>query len=163
MNWQKKNVLSCFWSMFSTNFGYNTTKTGKCVKELSISFQNRIEKLLLVRFLLPLLFGQMVEKLLVLFGSHCNISNCIQHYVLKFSIHTKFDTLISNLNSYVQYKIVMTSWWRNIRKISKTISSVSSNPHIYRFSVSNYFLFGRYFNCSILFRKLHQKSRIFER
>ena len=102
-------------------------------------------------FLLQPLFRQMIEKLLIRFGSHCNISAYAQHYEFKFSIRTNFDTLISNLNSYVQYKIVMTSRWRNIRKISKTISFVSSNPHIYRFSVTNYFLFGRYFNYSIIF------------
>ena len=38
-----------------------------------------------------------------------NISPYAQHYELKFNIRTKIDTLISNLNSYVQYKIVMTS------------------------------------------------------
>ena len=103
----------------------------------------------------------MVEKLCILSGSHCNISAYSQHLELKFRIHAKFDTLISNLNSYVQYKIVMTSWWLNIRKISKTISFVSSNLHIYRFSVTNYFLFGRYFNYSILFHNLCQKATFF--
>ena len=29
----EKNVLSCIWSMFSTNFRYNTTKTRKYVIE----------------------------------------------------------------------------------------------------------------------------------
>ena len=67
--------------------------------------ENRIEKLLLVRFLLPLLFRQMVEKLLVIFGSHCNISACTQHFELKFSRDTKFDTLISNLNSAMSDEI----------------------------------------------------------
>ena len=61
--------------------------------------------------------------------------------------------------SYVQYKIVMTSWWRNIWKISETISFVSSNPHSYWFSVTNYFLFSRYFNCSILFHNLCKKKQ----
>ena len=51
----------------------------------------------------------MVENLLVVFGSHRNISAYTQHFELKFSIPTKLDTLISNLNSYVQYKIVITS------------------------------------------------------
>ena len=101
-------MLSCIWSMFLTNFRYNATKTGKYVKELPIA-ENRTEKLLLVRFLLPLLLRQIVDKSLVLFGSHCNISAYTQHYELKFSINTKFDTLISSLNSYVQYKIIMTS------------------------------------------------------
>ena len=119
--------------MFSTNFRSNTTKTGKCVKVLSKLpiTENRIEKLLLVRFSLPLLFRQMVKKLLVLFGSNCNISICTQHYELKFCMRTKFNTLIST--------------------------------HIYRFSVTSYFLFGRYFNCGILFHNLCQKSKIFER
>ena len=128
--------------MFSPNFRYNTTKHGKYVKDLSLSFpklNGRIEKLLLVRFLLPLLFRQMIEKLVVLFGSHCNISAYTQHFELKFSILTKFDTLISNLNSYVQYNIVVMSLCCNIRKISKTICFVSSKPHIYRFCVTSYF------------------------
>ena len=63
----------------------------------------------MVRFLLPVMFRQMVVKLLILFGGHCNISAYAQDYELKFSIQTKFDTLISNPNSYVQYKIVMAS------------------------------------------------------
>ena len=67
-----------------------------------------------VLFLLPLLFRQMVQKHYSFFLGHIAISQPIlasyaQHYELKFSMHTKFDTLISNLNSYVQYKIVMTS------------------------------------------------------
>ena len=37
-----------------------------------------------------------------------NISAYTSDYELKFSTQTKFDTLILNLNSYDQYKIVMT-------------------------------------------------------
>ena len=59
--------------------------------------------------------------------------------------------------------MMWSSWWRNIRKISKMISFVSSNPLIYRFSVTNYFAFVRYVSCSILFHNLCQKSKIFER
>ena len=59
--------------------------------------ENRIVKLLLVRFLLLLLFRQIVKKLRILFGLHCNISACTPDYGLKFSIQTKFDTLTSNL------------------------------------------------------------------
>ena len=43
------------------------------------------------------------------FGPHCNISAYAQDYELKFSIQMNFDTLISNLKSYFQYEIVMTS------------------------------------------------------
>ena len=65
--------------------------------------ENRIENLLLVYFLVPLLFRYMVDKL-ILFLGQIAISQPIltQDYKLKLSIHTKFDTLISNLNSYVQ-------------------------------------------------------------
>ena len=45
---------------------------GNGISELSIT-KNRIPKLLLVRFLLPLLFRQMVEQLHV-FGGHITIS-----------------------------------------------------------------------------------------
>ena len=62
---------------------------------------------------LLLLFGLIVEKLRI-FGSHCNISACTQDYELKFSIQMNFNTLISNLKSYFQYEIVMTSLWRDI-------------------------------------------------
>ena len=59
-------MLSDIWSMFSNNFRYSTTKTGKYVKELQVSelplTENRVQKLLLVRFLLLLLFRQMVEN-----------------------------------------------------------------------------------------------------
>ena len=47
----------------------------RAVSKLPIT-ENRIEKLLLVRFLLPLLFRQIVEKLLVLLG-HITISQSI--------------------------------------------------------------------------------------
>ena len=70
--------------------------------------KNRIKKFLLVRFLLMLLFRLMVEKLHI-FGPHCNISANTQDYELKISIHMNFDTLMSNLKSYFQYRIVMTS------------------------------------------------------
>ena len=71
--------------------------------------ENRIEKLLVVRFLLLLLFRPIVEKLRILFGPHCNISAYTQDQELKFSIQMNFDTLISNLKSYFKYEIVMTS------------------------------------------------------
>ena len=99
--------------MFSTIFRFSTTKAGKNVKELFSGLpitENRIEKLLLVRFLLPSLFGQMVEKLCILaFGPHCIISAYTLDYALKISIQTNFDTLISNFKLYFQYDIVMTS------------------------------------------------------
>ena len=72
---------------------------GNGICELPIT-KNRIEKLLLVPILLPLLFRQMVEQLL--FFGHIAYT---QDYELKFSIQTKFYTLISNLNLHVQYKI----------------------------------------------------------
>ena len=71
VNEQEKNVFSCIWSMFSFTFRYLTTKTGEFVKEIVSKLpitKNRIEKLLLVRFLLLVLFRQIVEKLCVLFG-----------------------------------------------------------------------------------------------
>ena len=95
----------------------------------------------------------MVEKLLVLFSSHCNISAYTQLFELKFSMLTKFDTWISDLNSYVQYRIV--------KKISKIINFVSSNSQIYR--ITNYFLLGKHINYRILCPILCQKSKIFER
>ena len=59
--------------------------------------ENIIEKLLLVRFLLPFLFRQMVKKLHVLFEPHCITSAYAQDYESTFSTQTNFDTLISNL------------------------------------------------------------------
>ena len=98
--------------MFSNAFRHNTTKTGKvasrAISELPTTGK-RTGKILLVRVLLSLLFRQIVKKLFILFGPHCNISAYTQDYELKFTIQTKFDTLISNLNSYVQYKVIMTS------------------------------------------------------
>ena len=72
--------------------------------------ENRIEKLLLFRFLLPFLFRQIVEKLRVRFGPHCIISAYTQYYELKFSTRTNFDTLIPNLEFCFQYDIVMISY-----------------------------------------------------
>ena len=71
--------------------------------------ENRIENLLIVRFLLLLLFWLIIEKLRILFGPHCNISAYANDYELKFSTEMNFDTLISNLKSYFQYEAVMTS------------------------------------------------------
>ena len=70
--------------------------------------ENRIEKFLLVRILLMLLFRLIVERLCI-FRPHCNISANTKYYELKISIHINFGTLISNLKSYFQYAIVMTS------------------------------------------------------
>ena len=67
------------------------------------------KEIALVRFLLLLLFRLTVDKLCILFGPHCNISAYTQDYELKFGIQMNFDTLISNLKSYFQYEIVMTS------------------------------------------------------
>ena len=55
MNEYGKNVFPCIWSMFPLTFKYSTRKTGKYVEELSklSIIENRIKKLLLVRFLLP--------------------------------------------------------------------------------------------------------------
>ena len=60
------------------------------------------------RFLLLLLFQLIVEKLCI-FGPHCNISVYTQDYELKLSKQMNFDTLISNVKSYFEYEIVMTS------------------------------------------------------
>ena len=90
--------------MFSTNFRYNTKKTGKSIKELPIT-ENRTEKLLLVHFLF---LGRWSKNYSFFSCVTCNISAYAKHFQMKFSIHTKFDTLISNLNLYVQCKIVMT-------------------------------------------------------
>ena len=40
LNEQEKNGFSSIWSTFSTSFPYSTTKTGKYVKEVSLSFPN---------------------------------------------------------------------------------------------------------------------------
>ena len=58
--------------------------------------ENRIEQLLQVRFLLPFLFRQMVNKLCFLFGPYCIISAYTQDYELKFSTQANFDTMVSN-------------------------------------------------------------------
>ena len=71
--------------------------------------ENRIENLLLVRFLFPFLFRQMVEKLCIPIGPPCIISVCVQDHELKFSTQTNFDALIPNLKFHFQYDIVMTS------------------------------------------------------
>ena len=92
-------------------------------------------KLLLVRFLLPLCLGRWSKNYLFFLG-HIAISlpmlNTV-HFELKFSIHTNL-ILYFKSELICAIKFVMTSWWRTTRKIRKTISFVSSNPHIYRFS-----------------------------
>ena len=61
--------------------------------------ENRTENLLLVRSFFIAVFV----------WADFNISAYAQHYEMKFNISTKIDTLISNLNSYVLYEIVLTS------------------------------------------------------
>ena len=93
-------------------FRYSVPKTGEYVKELSLSFllmKTELKKLLLVGFLFLLLFSLIVKKLRFLFGPHCNISAYTQDYELKYKIERNFDTLISDLKSYFQYEIAMTS------------------------------------------------------
>ena len=68
----------------------------RAVSELSKS-ENRIQKLLLVHFLLSFLFRLIVEIVYILFRPHCIISASIQDFELKLSTETKFDTLSSNL------------------------------------------------------------------
>ena len=81
-------------------------------------------------FLLPLLFGQMVEKLLILSGSYCNISAYAQHYELKFSIRTNFDTLISILTHMSKIK----SLWRYDDVIfEKSVKRYASSAQIHIF------------------------------
>ena len=91
--------------MFSASLWIEQYKTEKYFKELSLNLsmtENGIEKLLLVRFLFPFLFRQMVEKLCILFEPHCIISDYTQDYELKFSTQTNFDTLISNLKFWFE-------------------------------------------------------------
>ena len=97
LNEREKHGFSFIWSMFLTIFRYSTTKTGKYVKELSLSFPNLKTEL------------KSVEIVYVLFRLHCIISVSIQDFELKLGTRTKFDTLISNLKLDFQYDIVMTS------------------------------------------------------
>ena len=63
--------------MFSNDVRYSTTKTGRYVKELPLSFpklETESKKLFVVRFLLLFLFRPMVKKLPILFRQNCNIS-----------------------------------------------------------------------------------------
>ena len=43
------------------------------------------------------------------FGPYFNISAYAQYYEWEFSIQMNFDALLSNMESYFQYKIVMTT------------------------------------------------------
>ena len=48
------------------------------------------------------MFGLIVEKLGNLFEPHCSISAYTQDYKLKLSIQINFNTLISDLKSYIK-------------------------------------------------------------
>ena len=65
-------MLSCIWSMFSTNFRYITTYNGKYVKELvsllPITEKIIIEKLLRVRLLLPFYLVRRLRSNLLFLG-----------------------------------------------------------------------------------------------
>ena len=76
------------------------------MSELPIT-ENRIEKLLLICFLLSFLFGQLENC--VVFGSHCITSAYTHDNESKLNTETNFDTLIPNLKLNFQYDIVMTS------------------------------------------------------
>ena len=99
--------------------------------------ENRIEETLLVRFLLLLLFGQIVEKLRILLGHVAIPQPILKTMSLKFRIQTKFDTLISNLKSYFRHKIVMTSHDIILEKLIKQQVKI----HIFIESVSQIIVF----------------------
>ena len=93
---------------------------------------NRIEKLLLVRFLLLFCLGR-YSKNTDSFRPHCIISAYAQGYELKFNVQANFNAFILNLKLYFQYSIVMTSWWHNIWKIVLCQLKL----HIFRLSATN--------------------------
>ena len=109
--------------MFSAIYRYNITKTVEYVKELSLRFlEMKTELKNSYWFVFIDAFVSADSRKIT---AHCNISANTQDYELKISIHMNFDTLMSNLKSYFQYGIVMTSLWRNIWKISKATTFVS--------------------------------------
>ena len=73
--------------------------------------ENRIEKLLAASSFFSCHFCliRWSKTYAFFLGPHCLISAHTQDFELKFSIQTKFDTLISNLKLYFQYIILMTS------------------------------------------------------
>ena len=111
LNEQEKNGSSCIWSMFSSIFQYTTNKSGKYVKELSLSFPNLKTELKSSYWSIfyCLLFRSIVKIGCILFRPQCIILAFIHRFELKLSTKTKFDTLISNLKLNLQYDIVMTS------------------------------------------------------
>ena len=110
-NRKRKICFHAFGQCFRMLLDTILQKPEKRLEELSLSFlqlEKELEKSYWFVFY-SLLFRQIVKKLFILIGPHCNISAYTQDYELKFTIQAKFDTLISNLNSYVQYKVIMTS------------------------------------------------------
>ena len=93
---------------FSIKHYENRKICQRAVSQLPES-ENRIQKLLLVRYLLSFLFRRIVEILFVLVRPHCIISVSFQDFELKLSTQTNFDTFILNLKFKFQYDIVMTS------------------------------------------------------
>ena len=108
----EKNELSCIWSMLSTIFRYSTAKTRKYVKQQNISrlpiTEMSIEKLILVRFLLPFMFRQMVEN----YASFW-VTLPIFQVTSWNSAYKLFSILWSQILDF-QYDIVMMSSWHNI-------------------------------------------------
>ena len=123
----------CFRLFLDRALQKNTTKNEERVNRLSLNFPK-----LKTEFKNSyLLLRQRAKTFCLLFGPHCIISSETQGNELKFSIHTNFGTLISNLKLYFQYNIVISSWWRYIRKVGKTTSFINSNPQIYWYILIN--------------------------
>ena len=74
---------------------FDTAKTGKYVKKLSLSFQyTQLKTFYWLFFLSPFLCAQMVKRVSVLFELNCIISAYAPHYELKVSIKINFDNPI---------------------------------------------------------------------
>ena len=129
--------------MFSDIYWNSTEKTGKYVKELSLSFpklKTQFEKFLLVRFLLLFLFSPIVEKWLTVSGPYCIIS-----VLLKIMSWNSPDKLISILWFQIwNYIFNIKSLWRHYDVILKKLvkwQASSAKIDIYIDSVSQITLF----------------------
>ena len=150
--------------MFSDIYRNSTKKTGKYVKELSLSFpklKTELKNSYWFVFYCCFCLARL-SKNDWLFLGHIALSQLM----LKIMSWNSPDKLISILWFQIWNHISnIKPLWRHydviLKKLVKRQASSAKNRHIYWFSVTNNFIFGRYCKYTILFPNLSQKGKIF--
>ena len=153
--------------MFLTISRYSTAKTGKYVKELSLSFpqlKTELKNWYWFVFCSRFWLGRLPKNCSFFLG-HIAISQPILKIMSWNSAHELSLILWSQIWTHMSN---IKSLWRHgdvifEKSVKRWASSAQNHVLIYQFRVTNYFLCGRCCNYSMLFNNVFQKSKIFER